>query len=64
MIAWVCRNKEGIIRAASVVEYTDPKMLEEWKADGRIPELVDTVGQPLTINGPLAGDARVLRRLT
>lgn len=62
-MCWITRNAEGVVRAASVVEYTEPRLLTEWITDGRTPELVDFGNGPVTLNKQLPASAKVVRTL-
>jgi hypothetical protein len=56
---WVCRDKDGVVDAASVAEYTDPAWLKELRVAGRNPELV--LADNVTLGRPLPSDVIVCR---
>ena len=60
--AWILRNEYGVVRAISMAAYTEPKRLEEWKADGHTPELVDFGDCEIVVNATLPYRARVIDR--
>lgn len=55
---WITRNEAGIVRAASVAEFTAPETIKEWREQGRFPELVEA--EFVQINRPLPDTARVM----
>lgn len=56
---WITRNEAGIVRAASVAEYTDPKTIREWREQGRSPELIEA--EFVQLNAPLPPGIRVIQ---
>jgi hypothetical protein len=48
---WIVRNGAGVVRAASVAEFTDPKTIKEWRDEGRHPELIEA--DEIQLNRPL-----------
>lgn len=57
-VFWIIRNGEGIVRAASVAEFTSPETLKEWRDQGRLIELIEIDELPL--NRPLPDGTRFL----
>jgi hypothetical protein len=57
-VGWIARNSDGIIRAFCHVSYADPTTLDEFCENGRKVELVEA--DRITLNQPLAADARIL----
>jgi hypothetical protein len=53
---WIVRNGAGIVRAASVAEFTSPETLKEWRNQGRLIEMIDV--ENLTLNRPLPEDVK------
>lgn len=55
---WIKRDESGIVKVASVAEYTDAATLKKLREDGRKLELVSA--ETVTLNAPLPADVRVI----
>lgn len=58
-VFWVCRNGEGKVFTAGMVEFTSPERVAEWRKRGDKPELVEA--ETLTMLEPLPADARIIK---
>jgi hypothetical protein len=56
---WITRNEAGIVRAASVAEFTRPETIKEWRDQGRKPELIEA--ESVTLNQLLPATIRIVQ---
>jgi hypothetical protein len=56
---WIHRDEHGIVDAASVAEYTEPKVLREWKSLGGTIEMIEAPS--VTVGQRLPPEARIVR---
>lgn len=59
---WVARDIHMIVVAGSVAQFTEPKEIEEWRADGLSVDLVEA--SSITLGRVLPPAIRIIETLT